>query len=92
MEGDETLWITSSRQLTKNLAGQPLPADNLVVMKAAARLRETIAWLEQRNLLPGCHAVRRCSHADETVFMDPKELLAEKPDYWTLLLCFARRS
>ena len=91
VEGDESLCVTSARSLVASASLAQAPAENLVIMKAGKDLAAAIAWLDQRDLLSRCHALRRCSLPDESVAADPRNLLTQSPDYWTLLLCHARR-
>lgn len=86
VEGEESLLLTSGAFGGKNIKNIDGRVENVVLLKAYKNVADIVETLDEYDMLKASVAISRCTREDESICHNLKELVENKPDYWTLIV------
>jgi precorrin-2/cobalt-factor-2 C20-methyltransferase len=86
VEGEQSMLVLSGANGGARLDRQIEPPDTVVFMKAYRNVNGICTALEGTGMLAHSAGVVRCSHPEQEIVHDVKDLAARPPNYWTLII------
>jgi precorrin-2/cobalt-factor-2 C20-methyltransferase len=86
VEGEESLMIVSGAEggdRLREFNGKP---ENIVFLKAYRNVKDIQGALGENGKYSSSVGIKNCSHPNEEIIPDIRELSQRKPDYWTLII------
>lgn len=86
VEGEESLMVISGAEggdRLRELAGKP---ENIVFMKAYRNVADISDAIDEIGAYRSCVGVKNCSHPDQEIIENIRELTEQTPNYWTLII------
>ena len=85
-EGEDALLVVSGAKGGEHIRRLGSLVDNIVVLKTYRHFQDIYSAIEEMNLTETTIGIRCCGQPDERVITDIKEMIDEKPNYFTLLI------
>jgi precorrin-2/cobalt-factor-2 C20-methyltransferase len=92
VEGEESLMVVSGAEggdRLRRLAGKP---ENVVFLKAYRNVKDISDAIDETGMYNNSVGVKNCSHPDQEVIKDIKELAEQSPNYWTLIIAKQKKN
>jgi precorrin-2/cobalt-factor-2 C20-methyltransferase len=92
VEGEESLMVVSGAEggdRLRTLAGKP---ENVVFLKAYRNVKDISDAIDETGMYNNSVGVKNCSHPDQEVIKDIKELAEQSPNYWTLIIAKQKKN